>query len=236
MFASRNNPRPEPFPPVDEANAEGLVAIGGELSPERLLLAYRSGIFPWFEEGLPVLWWSPDPRAIIELDRLHVARRLERTMRQAKFHFTLDRSFERVMRACGEQRPEGTWITRFMIEAYTRLHELGHAHSVEAWQDDQLVGGIYGVTIGGLFAGESMFFRRRDASKIALVHLVEHLRRRGFELFDVQILNDHTLSLGATEVSRDEYLSRLQRAVQLPVEWDGDRATWRHGDASRTSP
>ena len=205
------------FPPVDEANDEGLLAIGGDLSPERLLLAYRSGIFPWFEEGFPVLWWSPDPRAIVELDELHVSRRLLRTYRRGSFRLTLDRAFERVMRGCGESRVEGTWITESMIEAYGALHRLGHAHSVEAWQDDELVGGIYGVSIGGFFAGESMFYRRRDASKVALVHLVELLRRCGFGLFDVQILNEHTARHGAKEISRDEYLRRLKAAIDIPA-------------------
>jgi leucyl/phenylalanyl-tRNA--protein transferase len=218
MFASRNPHRLDTFPPVDEADDEGLLAIGGDLSPERLLLAYRSGIFPWFEEGFPVLWWSPDPRAIIELDELHVARRLARTLKSNRFQLTLDRAFERVMRGCAEARVEGTWITESMIEAYCRLHELGHAHSVEAWQDGALAGGIYGVSIGGFFAGESMFYRRHDASKVALVHLVELLRRCGFRLFDVQILNEHTSRLGAKEISRDEYLRRLDEAVEVPAQ------------------
>lgn len=219
MISSRTSRQPEPFPPPNRANDEGLLAIGGDLSPERLILAYRSGIFPWFEEGLPVLWWSPNPRAILELDRLHVPRRLERTIRQAKFRTTIDQCFERVMRACGANRPEGTWITESMIEAYCRLHRLGHAHSAETWAKEELVGGIYGVSIGGLFAGESMFHRRPDASKIALVRLVEHLRARGFVLFDLQILNAHTARLGAIEIPRDEYLRRLRAAVELPVQF-----------------
>jgi len=214
MFASRNPHRIDSFPPVDEANDEGLLAIGGDLSADRLLLAYRSGIFPWFEEGFPVLWWSPDPRAIIELDELHVSRRLLRTYRRGPFRLTLDRAFDRVMRGCGEARVEGTWITESMIEAYGNLHRQGHAHSVEAWQDGELVGGIYGVSIGGFFAGESMFYRRRDASKVALVHLVGLLRQCGFGLFDVQILNEHTARFGAKEISRDEYLRRLRAAIE----------------------
>ncbi len=220
MFVSRNLHRTQSFPPVNEANDEGLLAIGGDLSTERLLLAYRSGIFPWFEEGLPVLWWSPDPRAILELDRLHVSRRLRRTCRQNRFRSTVNQAFEQVIRGCAEGREEGTWVTQSMIDAYCKLHRIGHAHSVETWQGDQLVGGIYGVAIGGFFAGESMFYRRRDASKIALVYLVERLRECGFRLFDLQILNEHTARLGATEIPRDDYLSRLAKAVGLLVRFE----------------
>jgi leucyl/phenylalanyl-tRNA--protein transferase len=216
MHASRKPVEPDPFPSVDEATDEGLLAIGGDLSPERLLLAYRSGIFPWFEEGLPVLWWSPHPRAILELDQLRVSRRLMRTIRQNKFRISIDHCFQDVMRSCG-QRDEGTWITDTMVEAYCELHRLGFAHSVEAWLGNELAGGIYGVSIGGFFAGESMFYRHRDASKIALFHLTEQLAGAGFLLFDLQILNDHTDSLGAVEISRTEYLSRLARAIEAPV-------------------
>jgi leucyl/phenylalanyl-tRNA---protein transferase len=216
MHASRKPAEPEPFPSVEEATDEGLLAIGGDLSPERLLLAYRSGIFPWFEEGLPVLWWSPHPRAILELDRLHVPRRLMRTIRQRKFRISIDHCFEDVMRACGE-RDEGTWITDSMLAAYCKLHRLGFAHSVEAWLGNELAGGIYGVSIGGFFAGESMFYRYRDASKVALFHLTRQLASAGFVLFDLQILNDHTESLGATEIPRPEYLSRLAHAVEASI-------------------
>src|SRR5262249_16376053 len=156
-------------------------------------------IFPWFDEGDPVLWWSPDPRAIFEIDRFHVPRRLARTIRSGQFRVTADADFEGVMKGCAEGREEGTWITLDMIRAYCRLHQMGHAHSVEAWQGENLVGGIYGVTLGSFFAGESMFSRVRDASKIALVHLINRLRDRGFELFDIQFLNDHTKRLGAIE-------------------------------------
>jgi leucyl/phenylalanyl-tRNA--protein transferase len=220
MFASRKPLEPNPFPPPDEADDEGLLAIGGDLSPERLLIAYSSGIFPWFEEGLPVLWWSPDPRAILELERLHVPRRLARTLRQDRFAVTVNGDFAGVMRACADARPEGTWITESMIAAYCELHRRGHAHSVEVWHGEQLAGGIYGVSIGGFFAGESMFYRERDASKVALVHLVERLRSRGFALFDVQILNEHTARLGATDVPRDYYLDRLSTAVALRCRFD----------------
>jgi leucyl/phenylalanyl-tRNA--protein transferase len=204
------------FPDPASADAEGLISIGGDLSPRRLLTAYRQGIFPYYDNSMPILWWSPDPRAVLELDGLHVSRRLARTVRSGKFFVTFDQAFSRVIRACAD-REEGTWITPAMIAAYTELHRLGHVHSVEVWQDGELAGGIYGVALGGLFAGESMFTRRRDGSKVALVHLVEHLRQRGFTLFDVQYLNDHTASLGATEIRRRTYLARLADALSRDV-------------------
>ncbi len=194
----------------------GLVGVGGDLEPERLLLAYRQGVFPMYEEGEPICWWSPDPRAIFELRDLHVPRRLARTIRSKKFRVTFDRCFPGVILGCSD-RPEGTWITPEVIDAYTRLHYLGYAHSVEVWYDDDLVGGVYGVAIGGFFAGESMFHRVRDASKVALFHLFEHLLRRGFDLFDTQILNDHTATLGAFNIRRREYLARLRKALKMPV-------------------
>src|SRR5262245_36203274 len=157
----------------------GLVAIGGDLRPERLLHAYRSGIFPWYDEDGPICWWSPDPRAIFELDGLHISRRLRRSIRSGRFQITINRDFAGVIRGCAEGRDDGTWITTDMIAAYERLHQLGHAHSLEVWHGDQLAGGVYGVAIGGFFAGESMFHRARDASKVALAHLVERLRQRG---------------------------------------------------------
>src|SRR5262249_6261995 len=161
-----------------------------DLSPGRLLRAYRLGIFPWYNEP-PILWWSPDPRAVLPLDGLHVSRRLARTLRTTPFVVTFDLAFDAVIRGCAE-REEGTWITPAMIAAYSALHRLGHAHSAEVWLDGALAGGIYGVALGGLFAGESMFTRVRDASKVALVHLVGRLRERGYALFDVQYRNDHT--------------------------------------------
>jgi leucyl/phenylalanyl-tRNA---protein transferase len=199
-----------------EADPFGIVGFGGDLVPERLLAAYSQGVFPMFDEGEPICWWSPDPRAIIELDELHISRRLQRTIRSGRFSVTLDQDFEAVMRACGE-REESTWINSEMIQAYCRLHEMGHAHSVEVWHEGQLVGGVYGVSLGGLFAGESMFYRARDASKVAVAFLFERLRQCGFELFDTQILNDHTASLGAQEIPRSEYLQRLTKVVDKPV-------------------
>jgi leucyl/phenylalanyl-tRNA--protein transferase len=201
------------------ADVYGLVAVGGDLTPERLLRAYRHGIFPWFGPDEPICWWSPDPRAIFEFDRFRVSRRLLRTCRGGRFKVTCNRDFAGVIAGCATagERAHNTWLTPKMIEAYTRLHELGHAHSVEVWCDGQLAGGTYGVTVGGLYAGESMFYRVRDASKVALVHLMGHLRARGYSLFDIQQRTAHTARLGATEISRQDYLARLADAVPRPV-------------------
>jgi leucyl/phenylalanyl-tRNA--protein transferase len=198
------------------ADEDGLVAVGGSLQPEILLLAYRRGIFPWYDEGYPVCWWSPQPRAIFELDRFRIPRRLARTLRQGRFRLTVNAAFGAVIRGCAD-RPEGTWITADMIAAYEDLHRLGHAHSIEAWAGTALAGGIYGVAVGGLFAGESMFTRCRDASKVALAFLVERLRQRGFVLFDIQMLTEHTARLGALEIPRAEYLTRLNKALACDV-------------------
>jgi leucyl/phenylalanyl-tRNA--protein transferase len=207
----------DPWFDAELADDSGLVAMGGDLRPERLLRAYRAGIFPWYDEGGPIFWWSPDPRAIFELDGLHVSKRLRRTLHSGRFTLTVNRDFAGVIRGCADRPGEGTWITPAMIEAYEKLHELGHAHSVEAWSNGFLAGGIYGVAIGGLFAGESMFTRRRDGSKVALVFLVERLRHRGYQLFDIQFLTDHTIRLGAMAIPRTEYLTRLKRALAVPV-------------------
>jgi leucyl/phenylalanyl-tRNA---protein transferase len=199
------------------ADEFGLVAVGGDLGPVRLLEAYRRGIFPWYDDQTPILWWSPDPRAIFPLDGLHVSRRLRRTIRSNRFTVTVNRDFAAVIRACAERPGQGTWITAEMVEAYERLHRLGHAHSVEAWCGDVLGGGVYGVAIGGFFAGESMFTRVRDASKVALVALMERLHERGFALFDTQFVTDHTRRLGAIEIPRAEYLARLRAALAHEV-------------------
>jgi len=203
------------FPDASQANAEGLVAVGGDLSPKRLLLSYRSGIFPWTVQ--PLTWWSPDPRGIFELETFRPSRRLAQLIRQRPFEISVDRAFAEVMQGCA--RPargrETTWITGEIIEAYTALHHLGHAHSVECWRGDELVGGIYGIHVGGLFAAESMFHRADNASKIALAHLISHLRQRGFAVFDIQMLTAATRSLGAVEISRAEYLQRLAQAVAM---------------------
>jgi leucyl/phenylalanyl-tRNA--protein transferase len=198
------------------ADEMGLVAVGGDLSPRRLVEAYAAGIFPWFDEGGPVLWWSPDPRAVFEMDGLHVSRRLARTLRSGKFRCTVNQAFNQVIRGCAE-REEGTWITSEMIDAYMRLHRLGLAHSVEAWCGAELAGGVYGVAIHGFFAAESMFTRRTDGSKAALVFLLDRLRKRGFQLFDIQMVTAHTLRLGAIEIPRKEYLERLKKALRRDV-------------------
>jgi leucyl/phenylalanyl-tRNA--protein transferase len=203
----------------ERADADGLVGVGGDLSPTRLLEGYRRGIFPWFDETTPILWWSPDPRAIFELDGFHVSRRLARTIRSGRFTTTVDTAFGEVIRGCADRGDHGVWITPEMIEAYSTLHRLGWAHSIEAWRDGELAGGVYGVAVGGLFAGESMFTHIRDGSKVALVHLVQRLRERGFRLFDVQFLNDHTARLGAVEISRREYLRRLGVALTCKAEF-----------------
>ena len=191
----------------------GLVAIGGDLSVPRLLLAYRSGMFPWTDD--PITWWSPDPRAIFELDQFHLPRSLARVIRKGIFQITRDRAFRKVIEGCAAPAPgrRTTWISSQFLEAYTRLHEEGHAHSVECWQGEELAGGIYGLSIGGFFAGESMFHRVNDASKVALYCLVQHLRDRGFVLVDIQMLTPITRQLGAITISRDDYLKRLSEAV-----------------------
>ena len=191
----------------------GLVAIGGDLSVPRLLLAYRSGMFPWTDD--PITWWSPDPRAIFELDQFHLPRSLARVIRKGIFQITRDRAFRKVIEGCAApaRGRRTTWISSQFLEAYTRLHEEGHAHSVECWQGEELAGGIYGLSIGGFFAGESMFHRVNDASKVALYCLVQHLRDRGFVLVDIQMLTPITRQLGAITISRDDYLKRLSEAV-----------------------
>lgn len=208
---------PDPAEALDARGVDGLVAVGGDLSVPRLLLAYRSGLFPWTVR--PISWWSPDPRAVFELERFHVPRSLRRTLRRHPFEITRDRAFAEVMRGCAAPRPGGgrTWITLEFIEAYTALHVAGHAHSVECWQEGRLAGGIYGVAVGGLFAGESMFHRASEGSKVALHHLVGHLRDRGFALFDIQMLTPVTVQLGAVEIPRPDYLRRLAHAVALEV-------------------
>ena len=207
------------FPDPMLAEDSGLLGVGGDLSVERLSLAYQLGIFPWFNEDQPILWWSPDPRMVMRPSELHVGRSLGKRIRQRPYRITLDTHFEEVMRACSSaERPDqdGTWITEDMIQAYTALHREGHAHSVEAWQDDVLVGGLYGVAFGTFFAGESMFARASDASKIAYVHLIRQLERWGHELIDCQVHTDHLARFGAREIPRLEYLRLLRQAIQQP--------------------
>jgi leucyl/phenylalanyl-tRNA--protein transferase len=208
------------FPDATRSRAPEVLAIGCDFSPSTLLTAYRSGIFPWphgegKDEGQPlVLWFSPDPRAIFLLDRQpRWSRSLRRALRQHRWRISVDEDFRGVIRMCGETRAKNTWIIPELVSGYARLHELGWAHSVEVWEGEALVGGIYGVAIGGLFAGESMFHTRTDASKIAFASLVERLRGAGYALFDAQVQNPHLLSLGCVEIPRKEYLARLSEAV-----------------------
>jgi leucyl/phenylalanyl-tRNA--protein transferase len=246
--------RDVPWIPPEMAEADGFVGIGGDLAPQTLLRAYSEGVFPWFNAGDPILWWSPDPRGVIELNSdpsprqkdaapgyggLHVSRRLARTIRSGRFRVTVNQCFATVMHLCGATRPEGTWVTPDMLDAYTTLHRLGHAHSVETWiprppgeslqtpasvpvaeaalesDDWELAGGTYGLAIGGLFAAESMFYRVTDGSKVALAALVQRLRERGFTLLDVQMKTEHTTRMGATEIPRHEYLMRLRHAIGM---------------------
>lgn len=215
---------PIEFPPLSCATEDGLLMIGGELAPNWVVAAYRQGIFPWpiVDRDYEILaWFSPDPRAVLELDQLHVSRRLARRIRRGRFQVTSDRDFAGVITGCAAPRePFGaTWITAEMIRVYRELHERGHAHSVEVWREGALVGGIYGVSLGAFFAGESMFYRERDASKVALVFLVGHLKARGFQLFDVQQATSHVARLGASEIPRAHFLRRLQGAVKAPVDF-----------------
>jgi len=209
-------PQPLIFDPA-KADASGFVAFGGDLTPPTLLRAYRSGIFPWYGDGMPICWWSPDPRAILPLDNPHVSRRLARTQRTKRFATTIDRDFARIIRRCAENREDGTWLVPEMIVAYDRLNQLGQAHSVEVWRGDELAGGIYGVSLGGFFSAESMFHCQSDASKIALIALVEHLNERGHSLLDIQLLTPHTARMGGIEIPRSEYLERLARALAQSV-------------------
>jgi leucyl/phenylalanyl-tRNA--protein transferase len=202
------------FPDPCEATPEGIVAVGGRPEPELLGEAYGRGIFPWPVEGYPLLWFSPPERGVLFFDELHVPRSLARERRRTRLTFTFDRAFERVIRACRSvvrAHEKGTWITPAMVRGYCEFHQAGHAHSVEAWEDGELVGGLYGVDAGGAFAGESMFHLRPNASKLALLHLIEHLRARGLSWLDIQVLTPHMEALGARLVPREEFLTLLAR-------------------------
>lgn len=217
-----------PFPPVEQAltatdGAAGLLAAGADLSPERLLLAYRQGIFPWFSEGQPILWWSTDPRMVLRTDRFIVSASLKKLLRKvnadARWEIRFDSAFESVMRACAAPRAsgEGTWISEDIVDGYCGLHRLGHAHSSEVWYDGVLVGGAYGVSIGRMFYGESMFARVANASKIALAHLVAFLDAEGISMIDCQQETAHLASLGARPISRPEFIRHLRQAIAQPA-------------------
>lgn len=214
------------FPPPDYADPSGLLAVGGDLSSERLLEAYRVGIFPWYSEDQPILWWSPDPRLILELHDFKLSRSLRKAIKKGIFQVTFDRAFEEVIQACAtvaRKGQSGTWITEDMQEAYIHLHGLGYAHSVETWFKETLVGGLYGVSLGKAFFGESMFHDKTDASKVALATLVEHLKRWNFQFIDAQMATEHLISLGAKEMPRRIFLKRLQAALRHPTK----RGKWR---------
>lgn len=207
------------FPALDRALAEpnGLIAVGGCLSPQRILNAYRGGIFPWFNPGEPILWWSPDPRLVLYPEQLKISRSLNKTLRKQPFEIRYDCAFAQVMQACADPRANqsGTWITNDMHHAYKRLYQQGIAHSFETWLEDELVGGLYGLAIGQVFFGESMFHRKTDASKVAFVHMVQQLTDWGYRLIDCQVSSDHLLTLGAEEIPRQKFISMLQQLCSL---------------------
>jgi len=216
----------DPFPPASTAldTPNGLLAAGADLGPNRLLDAYSHGIFPWFNQGEPILWWSPDPRMVLFPDELKISRSLRKTLRNRRYEVRFDTAFRQVMSGCASARAGqgGTWISPAMIDAYTRLHELGFAHSAETWIDGELAGGLYGVAIGRMFYGESMFTRVTDASKIAFVHLVWQLRRWGFGMIDCQMRTAHLASFGAREIPRADFLERLRELIEYsrpPIPW-----------------
>jgi leucyl/phenylalanyl-tRNA--protein transferase len=216
------------FPPPRLAIEGGLLAVGGDLGVERLVLAYRSGIFPWYSEGDPLLWWSPDPRMVLFPDKLHVARSLERVLKKGTFTTTMDTAFDPVIRACVEMRGpkrDGTWITADMVDAYCALHEAGYAHSVECWKDGQLAGGLYGVSLGACFFGESMFSHEPNASKVAFVSLVRQVAAWGFSLVDCQMHTPHLERFGAQEIPRKRFLALLRDGLKAETR----RGPWRFG-------
>ncbi len=206
----------EPFPALDKASSDGLIAIGGDLSPQRLQCAYSLGIFPWFEQDQPIMWWSPDPRCVLYPARFKTSRSLRKSLRSAQFNVSVDQVFESVIRACAAPRnqQQGTWITPEMQYAYCQLHELGRAHSIEVWQEGELVGGLYGVALGRIFYGESMFSRVNDASKFALKYLCERLIEKDYHMIDCQMVTEHLLSLGAEVLPRAEFIAQMKQALR----------------------
>lgn len=218
------------FPDVSLALEEpnGLLAIGGDLSPPRLLSAYRHGIFPWFNPGEPILWWSPNPRSVLFPEKIHISRSLRKTINKNLFTLTTDLAFDEVLQSCQAPRvtQQGTWITAEMRIAYGKMHELGHAHSVECWQNNELVGGLYGVAIGRVFFGESMFSKVSNASKVALVFLADKLQQWNYQLIDCQVRSEHLDSLGAEDVPREQFCTMLKKLCNEPVADQAWRANW----------
>ena len=219
------------FPPTEEAEDDGLLAVGGDLTKERLLAAYSKGIFPWYEVGQPILWWSPDPRLVLIPEELKISRSLRKVMRKQRFEIRFDSAFQQVIKACAEvrrERNEGTWIIPEMQQAYTDLHQEGFAHSVESWQDGELAGGLYGISLGQCFFGESMFSTRNDSSKVALVALADFSRQVGIKLIDCQMTTSHLLSLGAKEINRKDFLKTLKICLKQPTL----KGSWDNGSTS----
>jgi len=208
------------FPPVNMATPEGLLAVGGDLSLRRLLLAYQSGIFPWYSDDGPILWWSPDPRLVLYLSELKVSHSLKKTIRKAHYKVTMDMHFQQVIESCAQTRKksgQGTWITADMVKAYTHLHKMGYAHSVETWYQNEIVGGLYGVSLGRCFFGESMFSTMTDASKVALVYLRDYLQDRKFDIIDCQMPTDHLIRMGARTITRSVFISQINLSLQHPT-------------------
>ena len=219
------------FPPIEEAEDDGLLAVGGDLTKERLLGAYRRGIFPWYEVGQPILWWSPDPRLVLFPDELKISRSLRKVLRKEQFEIRFDTAFQEVIKSCADIRKkqgEGTWIIPEMQQAYTELHQEGFAHSVESWLDGKLVGGLYGISMGQCFFGESMFSKMNNSSKVALVALADFSQRVGIKLIDCQMTTPHLLSLGAREIKREVFLKMLKKHLQTP----SIKGLWNNGPVS----
>ena len=219
------------FPPTEEAEGDGLLAVGGDLTKERLLAAYSKGIFPWYEAGQPILWWSPDPRLVLIPEELKISRSLRKALRKQQFEIRFDLAFQQVIKACADvrtQQGEGTWIISEMQKAYTELHQEGFAHSVESWLDGELAGGLYGISLGQCFFGESMFSTRNDSSKVALVALVEFSKQVGIKMIDCQMTTSHLLSLGAREIKRKVFLQNLKIHLEEPTL----KGSWNNGSAS----
>lgn len=215
------------FPRIEFAEPDGLLAVGGDLSTNRLLNAYAQGIFPWYNEGDPILWWSPDPRLVLYPQNLRIAKSMRPIFNQKKYRFTFDTSFREVMLNCRDisrKGQKGTWITKAVLDSYCKLNEMGYAHSVEVWEGEELVGGVYGIALGGCFCGESMFALKKNASKAGFIYMVRLLESRGFTLIDCQVTTDHLMSLGAIEVPRRKFVRELDRSIQLP----GLPGSWQH--------